>query len=141
MPFYTGRTATLSIGGTVLGKVRDWSLDTSVNTLDTTALGDTANSSVPGLFSGTGSATLSYYNDATTALSVTDILDNINKTTAITTSDALLFTFTVGTSQFFSASGYVTSASISASTDEVTSASLQFTLTGPLTAVTMTGTT
>jgi hypothetical protein len=141
MPFYTGRTAALKISGTTVGKVRDWSLDTSVNMLDTTSMGDVASSSVPGLFSGTGSATLSYYNDSTTALNITDLIDNINKTSSITTSDLLQLTFEVGPSQLFTASGYVTSASISASIDEVTTASLQFTLSGPLTTVTISGTT
>lgn len=141
MPFYTGRSANLQIGTSVVGKVRDWSLDTSVNLLETTALGDTAVTNTPGLFSGTGSATLSYYNDTSTALNVTDLLDNIYKTSAVTSSDRLSLVFQVGTGQTFSANVYISSASISVSTDEVTTASLQFTLDGPLTAVTLTGTT
>ncbi len=61
MPFYTGRTGKLRLGGSEIAKVKNWTLDTSVNMLDTTSLGDTANTFTPGLFSATGSASLSYY--------------------------------------------------------------------------------
>jgi hypothetical protein len=139
MPFYTGRTGKLRLGGSEVAKVRNWTLDTSVNMLDTTALGDAANTFTPGLFSATGSATLSYYNGATT--DVTNLLERITKTGAITESDEVGLTFEVGTSQAFVASGYINSASITSSTDELTTVSFNFTIDGPLTSVTLTGTT
>lgn len=139
MPFYTGRTGKLRLGGSEVAKVRNWTLDTSVNMLDTTALGDAANTFTPGLFSATGSATLSYYNGATT--DVTNLLERITKTGAITEADEVGLTFEVGTSQAFVASGYINSASITSSTDELTTVSFNFTIDGPLTSVTLTGTT
>jgi hypothetical protein len=139
MPFYTGRTGKLRLGGSEVSKVRNWTLDTSVNMLDTTALGDTANTFTPGLFSGTGSATLSYYNGDTT--DVTNLLEKIAKTGAITDSDEVSLTFEVGTSQSFVANAFINSASISSSTDELTSVSFNFTINGPLATVTLTGTT
>jgi len=139
MPFYTGRTGKLRLGGSEVSKVRNWTLDTSVNMLDTTALGDTANSFTPGLFSATGSATLSYYNGDTT--DVTNLLEKITKTGAITESDRVNLTFEVGTSQTFSADAYINSASITSSTDELTTVSFNFTIDGPLDAVVLTGTT
>ena len=140
MPFYTGRNAALLVGGNAVAKVRDWSLDTSVNLLETTALGDSASTYTAGLFSGTGSATLSYYNESS-GTDVTDLLSKITKTSAITDADKVTMTFQVGTSQSFAASVFVNSASISSSTDEVTTVSFNFTLDGPLTTVTLTGTT
>ena len=139
MPFYTGRTGKLRLGGSEVSKVRNWTLDTSVNMLDTTALGDTANTFTPGLFSGTVSATLSYYNGDTT--DVTNLLEKIAKTGAITDSDEVSLTFEVGTSQSFVADAFINSASITSSTDELTTVSFNFTLNGPLTTVTLTGTT
>jgi hypothetical protein len=139
MPFYTGRTGKLRLGGSEVSKVRNWTLDTSVNMLDTTALGDTANTFIPGLFSATGSATLSYYNGATT--DVTNLLEKITKTGAVTDADEVSLTFEVGTSQAFAASGYINSASITSSTDELTTVAFNFTIDGPLTSVTLTGTT
>lgn len=139
MPFYTGRTGKLKLGGSEVSKVRNWTLDTSVNMLDTTALGDTANTFTPGLFSGTGSATLSYYNGDTT--DVTNLLEKIAKTGAITDSDEVTLTFEVGPNQSFTADAFINSASITSSTDELTSVSFNFTLNGPLTTVTLSGTT
>ena len=138
MPFYTGRTGKLRLGASEVSKVRNWTLDTSVNMLDTTALGDTANTFTPGLFSATGSATLSYYNGATT--DVTNLLEKIAKTGAITDSDEIALTFEVGTSQSFVADAFINSASITSSTDELTTVSFNFTINGPLTTVTLTGT-
>jgi hypothetical protein len=139
MPFYTGRTGKLRLSGSEVSKVRNWTLDTSVNMLDTTSLGDTANTFTPGLFSATGSATLSYYNgDAT---DVTNLLERITKTGAITESDRVNLTFEVGTSQSFNADAYINSASITSSTDELTTVSFNFTIDGPLDAVVLTGTT
>lgn len=139
MPFYTGRTGKLRLGGSQVSKVRNWTLDTSVNMLDTTALGDTANTFTPGLFSATGSATLSYYNGDTT--DVTNLLERIAKTGAVTDSDQVGLTFEVGDNQSFAANAFINSASITSSTDELTSVSFNFTINGPLTSVTMTGTT
>jgi hypothetical protein len=137
MPFYTGRTGKLKLGGSEVSKVKNWTLDTSVNLLDTTALGDTANAYTPGLFSATGSASLSYYNGATT--DVTNLLEKIAKTEAITDSDEVSLTFEVGTDQFFTANAFINSASISSSTDELTTVSFNFTINGPLTTVTLAG--
>lgn len=139
MPFYTGRTGQLKLSGNAVSKVRNWTLDTSVNMLETTSLGDTASTYTPGMFSATGSATVSYYNGETT--DVTNLLEKIAKTGSITDTDAVSLTFEVGTNQYFSCSAFINSASISSSTDELTSVSFNFTTNGPLTSVVLTGTT
>jgi len=139
MPFYTGRTGKLRLDNSEVSKVKNWTLDTSVNMLDTTSLGDTANTFTPGLFSATGSASLSYYNGDVT--DTTNLLEKIAKTGAITDSDRVALTFEVGTGQSFAASGFINSASISSATDELTTVSFNFTIDGPLTTVTLTGTT
>lgn len=138
MPFYTGRTGKLKLSSNEVAKVRDWSLDVSVDLLETTALGDTAKTYVPGMFSATGSANLAYYTGASTG--VVSLMEKIAKTGAISESDEVQLTFEVGTDQYFVANAYINSASISSSTDELTTASFQFTVDGPLTTVVTTGT-
>lgn len=138
MAFYTGRSGKLVLNDSTTAKVRDWTLDTSVETLETTALGDSARSYVHGLFSATGSANLSYYTGSTT--DVTDLLSRIAKTGAISETDKVELTFEVGTNQYFTANAIINSASISVSTDELTTVAFQFTIDGPLTTVVLTGT-
>jgi hypothetical protein len=137
MPFYTGRNGKLRLSGGVVSKVRDWTLDTSVTMLDTTTLGDTASNFTPGLSSATGSATVMYFNGETT--DVTDLLQRITKTGAITDNDEVNLTFEVGSDQAFVADAFINSVSITSSTDELTTASFNFTINGPLTSVTLTG--
>lgn len=138
MPFYTGRNGKLRLANNVVSKVRDWTLDTSVTMLDTTTLGDTASSFTPGLSSATGTATVMYFNGETT--DVTNLLEKITKTGAVTDADEVKLTFEVGTGQAFVADAFINSVSITSSTDELTTASFNFTINGPLETVTLTGT-
>lgn len=133
MAFLTGRNGSLKLSGSEISKIRDWTLNTNVNTIETTSLGDTATTYTAGLFSATGSATASYYTSGTT--NATNLLDKIAKTGAITDSDKVELTFQAGSGNSFTASGFISSASISASTDEVTTVSFDFTIDGPLTSV------
>lgn len=137
MPFYTGRTGKLKLSSNEVAKVRDWSLDVSVDLLETTALGDTAKTYTPGMFSATGNANLAYYTGASTG--VVSLLEKIAKTGAVTEGDRVQLTFEVGTDQYFIANAYINSASIASSTDELTTASFQFTVDGPLSTVETTG--
>ena len=133
MAFLTGRNGSLKLSGSEISKIRDWTLNTSVNTLETTSLGESASTYTAGLFSATGSATASYYTSGTT--NAISLLDKIAKTGAITDSDKVELTFEAGTGDSFTADAFISSASISASTDEVTTVSFDFTIDGPLTAV------
>lgn len=137
MPFYTGRSGKLKLNGTEIVKVRDWSLDTGVETLETTTLGDTARTYVHGLFSATGSANLSYYTG--TSNGVVSLLSRIAKTGEISENDKVELTFEVGADQYFTANAIINSASVAVSTDELTTASFQFTIDGPLTTVQTSG--
>lgn len=130
MPFYTGRTGKLKLGENEVAKVRDWALDVSMEPIETTTLGDTAQTYTAGISSATGNATLSYYTGSTTG--VIQLLEKIVKTGAITDSDQVELTFEVGTDQYFKANALITNASISSSTNELTSVSFQFTVNGAL---------
>jgi hypothetical protein len=78
---------------------------------------------------------LSYYNGDTT--DVTNLLERIAKTGAITDTDEVALTFEVGSDQLFVANAFINSASITSSTDELTTVSFNFTINGPLTTVTI----
>ena len=57
----TGRTGSLVFGGKPVAKIRDWSLETTVELLSTNTIDSAVNSFVPGVSGATGSATLMYY--------------------------------------------------------------------------------
>jgi len=87
--------------------------------------------------SATGNATVSYYTGTSTG--VIQLLEKIVKTGAITDSDQVELTFEVGTDQYFKANALITNASISSSTNELTSVSFQFTVNGALQTVETSG--
>lgn len=138
MPFYTGRTGKLKLGNNEIAKVRDWSLDVSVDMLETTTLGDTSKTYTPGISSATGSATVSYYTG--TVNTVTSLLQNIVTTGAITDQSEVELAFEVGQNQNFTGNAFINSAGISSATNELTSVAFQFTMNGALSSVDLSGT-
>jgi len=64
--YYSGTQGELFIDGVKAAKVRNWSFSSSLNLLDTTALGDTDATSTPGIRTNTGSCQLYYYAPTTT---------------------------------------------------------------------------
>jgi hypothetical protein len=72
MAFYTGRSGKLFLTGVLTSaptpaanqsvlKIRDWSIDTSLELLETTTIDTAVKSYTPGMVSSTGSATVMYY--------------------------------------------------------------------------------
>ena len=139
MSFFHGKDGALKLGDKNVLKVRNWTLDVSTNMLDVTSLGDVANSFFPGLSSTTGTATVMYYHSAAAETDVTDLLTKIAKTgtNGVGTADLVSLTFQISSTQSISANAYINSASITSSTEELTSVSFNFTVTGQLTTVTV----
>ena len=139
MSFFHGKDGALKLGASTVLKVRNWTLDVSTNMLDVTSLGDIANSFFPGLSSATGTATVMYYHAGASDTDVTDLLTKIAKsgTNAVTASDQVALTFQISSTQSIAANAYINSASITSSTEELTSVSFNFTVTGQLTTVTV----
>jgi hypothetical protein len=136
MAFYTGRTGSLVYGGKPVAKIRDWSLETSVELLSTNSIDSVVNTYTPGVKSATGSATLIYYRleegESITKTQFTDLLSRVMKIGAVETTDRVLLQCNVGGSgaddiQFYA---YITSASVSASTGELSVVPIQFTMDG-----------
>ena len=84
MSYFSGRNGKLSIKDAdassyrEIGRMRDWTVSATTETIDTTCLMDLDKTILPGLRSYSGTATLLYYNTGTN--STTDI-DNITKDT------------------------------------------------------------
>jgi hypothetical protein len=136
MAFYTGCNGSLVFNGKPVAKVRDWSLETSLNLLDTTVLGECTATYHPGMKNSTGSATLMYYRlesgESTTFTEFTALLSKIQKTGFVTTADRVQLTLRLGTGtnddiQF---NAYITSAQVSVTTNELVTVPIQFTVDG-----------
>ena len=157
MGFYTGRTGALYLSTDTSGdvtpgasrkalKLRDWSLDTSLELLETTTVDTAVKSYTPGAVSATGSATLLYYRREGTTSSEPGVqfdqfLNKVMKTSnaGVQESDRVTLVLRAGTQAGSGAdikddiafNAYITNASLSVSTGELTSVALQFTVDGP----------
>ena len=138
MAYFTGRTGSITVGSNNMAKLRDWSLETTVELLSTNVIGDFANTFVPGFKGATGSATLLYYRTETedgSDLQFTTLLNKVHKTGAITEADKVELILNVGTDvkDDVKFNAYITSASISVSTAELTVVPINFTVDGDFT--------
>jgi hypothetical protein len=156
MAFFTGRTGALfltSVGSGVVSpssteqalKLRDWSLETSLELLETTTVDTAVKSYTPGAVSSTGSATVLYYRrEGTTStepgVQFDQFLNRIMKTSTagVTESDRIGIVLRVGQTAGFgdikddiAFNAYITSASMQVSTGELSSVAIQFTVDGP----------
>lgn len=140
MAFYTGRTGKLAFDGKKpIAKIRDWSIETTLELLSTNTVDSYYNTFTPGVVGATGSATLMYYKLSTTEESsyteFTDLLDKIMKTSAtgVTSSDKVQLYLNVGTATAdrIRCDAYITSASVSISAGELSVVPITFTVDGP----------
>lgn len=136
MGFYTGRSGSLVVDGKPVAKIRDWSLETTVELLNTNTVDSTSNTFTPGIKGASGSATLMYYRleagESANYTQFTALLSKIHKVGAVTESDRVLMQLRTSTSanddiQFYA---YITSAQLGVSTGELSSVPIQFTVDG-----------
>lgn len=125
------------VGGKTVAKIRDWSLETTVEMLSTNDISSKFNSFTPGVKGATGSATLLMYRlvnentsnttDAFTVLRDTNIIGSKGSQ-----SDLIEFKLKVSSnaSDDIVFNGFVTSSSVSVSTGELSSATINFTMDG-----------
>ena len=157
MAFYTGRTGALFMSSDGSGgvtpvssqqalKLRDWSIETSLELLETTTLDTAVKSYTPGAVSSTGSATVLYYRREGTTSSEPGVqfdqfLNKVMKTstTGVTENDRVTLVLRAGTQpgsgvdikDDIAFNAYITNASVQVSTGELTSVGIQFTVDGP----------
>lgn len=131
MSYYSGKDGLLTYNGTLVAKVSNWSVSSTVDTLDTTVLTESDRSFVPGLRTISGSATVFYYDSSPVPL-----LQRVVKTTAVSESDILVIKLGWDT-KFIQGSCILTSAELNCAVGEVMQASIQFQFTGAPTGVTL----
>lgn len=112
-------------------KVVDWSLDVSVDTLETTTLRDTARTYIPGVQQATGSASLLFYLDGGNSL-VFNILNNVAKKDGTTVAERRFMKLALERGILMKFGCYITSCNVSVGTGDVAQASIQFTVDGPI---------
>lgn len=136
MGFYTGRSGSLVFNGKPVAKIRDWSLDTTVELLSTNSIDSAVNTFTPGAKGATGSATLMYYRlesgESATLTQFTDLLTKIMRTGAVAETDRVLLDLNVGggAADDIRFNAYITSAQVSVSTGELSLVPIQFTMDG-----------
>jgi len=158
MGFYTGRTGKLYLYGifppsfgsaltptdtNAVLKIRDWSLDTSLELLETTTIDTAVKTYTPGMVSSTGSATVMYYRaePGDVGIQFEQLLNKVMKTSGagVTEADKVGMMLRAGSQpgagvdikDDIGFNAYITNASITVGTGELTSVSLQFTVDGP----------
>jgi hypothetical protein len=136
MGFYTGRTGSLVFDGKPVAKIRDWSLDTTVELLSTNTIDSAVNTFTPGVKGATGSATLMYYrlesSESATFTQFTALLSKVHKIGAVTEADRVLLRLNVGggADDDIQFNAYITSAQLSATTGELSVVPIDFTVDG-----------
>lgn len=137
MAFFTGRYGSLQIGSQAILKIRDWSLDSTVELLNTNTVDSCANTFVPGVKGATGSATVLYYRKEAGDSAITEDFSYLMSQSGalaigdVDTSNRVLITLVVGSGdnriQFY---GYITSIGVTVSTGELSTVPISFTMDG-----------
>jgi hypothetical protein len=154
MGFYTGRSGKLYLlddltsapnppNSAAVLKIRDWSLETSLELLETTTIDTAVKSYTPGMVSSSGSATVVYYRRESGDVGVQfeQLLDRIMKTTTegVTEADRCGMVLRAGSrpgggsdiKDDIAFNAYITNASITVGTGELSNVSIQYTVDGP----------
>jgi len=137
---YSGRDGVMQLSDTTLAKVVSFSVQSNLETLETTTLNENLRTYLPGVSGYSGSATLLYYKDADDNINTTDLLNKLYKTgtDGVSSDDTVKLTFRWidGTdNNDITLNAYITSASIGAATGEIVRAEISFQGTGELSAV------
>ena len=136
MGFYTGRSGSLVFDSKPVAKIRDWSVETTVELLSTNTIDSAVNTFTPGIKGATGSATLMYYRlesgESAGFTQFTALLSKIIKGGAAEPTDRVLLELNVGgaAADDIMFNAYITSAQVSVSTGELSVVPIQFTMDG-----------
>lgn len=137
---YTGRDGRLLLDDTEQIKVSNWSMTGNLEVLETTSLGDSQRTYVPGVQEFNGSASLLYYNDGTGRNDAATALKKVLKISGVSDTDTVDLRLRLvegNTNHDVRLTAYITSVTFGASVGEVSSAQITFQGTGALTAVTI----
>lgn len=140
MAFYSGQNGRLQIEGENAAKVRNWSIQSSAQSLETTTLGDNDRSSTYGVRSMSGNCELFYYAADPTDTSTNSASVLLNKlikassTGQATNSEGVQLKFIIddgtATTKYLEAICMITSASMQMAVGEILSAQISFEVVG-----------
>jgi len=123
MAVFTGQNGVLVFNGQTQVNVRNWAFTGTVDTLETTDLGDDARKYVPGLKSATATATIMYHDDNNTLKTI------LGKSLTTGTPTAHRLELRYG-SKDIDFEAYITSVNVTCTVGDVMTADLSFTMTG-----------
>ena len=126
---YHGKGGALTLGGTAVGQIREWTMNETVDVVETTTMGDDSRNYLAGIKGFEGSADVLYMssdNTDDTGLAVGEI-------TIGTTYAAIFYPGGTAGNVSYSGSVIVTGLEVSATFDDVVTASITFQGTGDLT--------
>lgn len=126
MTVYTGQNGILKFNGQQQVNIRNWSVTTNVDTLETTDLGDGARHYIPGLKSATATATIMYHDDNATLKNII----NTSITGGTPTAHKLELQWSNKDIDFMA---YINSVTITCAVGDVMTADISFTMTGDYT--------
>ena len=133
MAFYSGLDGQLSVDGSKIGKVQNWSLNASQAVLETTSLEDTDRTLINGVRSMSGSCRVFYHSDG----NASDFINNIIKPGAgsiedgaATQSTTVVFKLYVNSSKYIEVYAWITGVSMSMAVGEVFSVDVTFEVSG-----------
>ena len=128
MATYPGKDGSVSFNATVIGELKSFTLNSEVDIMDDTAMGDDWETKVGGLGRWNGSATCHLdYSDSTQALIIADIL------VSAPTGDSVAMVFTIATGKTFVGNALVQSIAITGDTGSIVEATFNFVGNGSLT--------
>lgn len=130
--FYTGINGALFVDGAKIAKVRNWSINGSVDSLETTNTGDEARTFVYGRQGYQGQCTALYYEDSSGALAMSSLLTNIYRTSGTSPTATNLLELYLADRRKIKANVLFTSAQTAAIQGEVVSVNLDFVVSGHL---------
>lgn len=139
---YSGRDGVMQLSGSTIAKVVSFSVQSNLETLETTTLNEHLRSYTPGVTGYSGTASLLYYKDDNGSVNTTNLLNKLYKTetSGVSSSDTVDLTFRWidgADDNDIRVTAYITSASIGAATGEIVRAEISFQGTGALTTVTI----
>lgn len=137
---YTGIDGALYADDVKVARVSDWSFSAQADTLETTSLGDFARDYVYGVQSFSGSASIFYYENDSNQIEGKSLLSDVIRTTQTPTEPTHVLELqfrngSINRSVKFKCA--LNSVQIAATTGEIITAQIEFTVCGPLVAATL----
>lgn len=131
--YSSGQSGVLMFDGKAIAKISSWSLQASVDALETTSLGDTAKTFTPGIKNASGSCSVWMYREsAQMPVAGEQLISKIFRTTATNDTDIYTMALIYQTDKGIKFNCIMTDAAISLSVGEIMQANLSFQVTSDL---------